>query len=104
MKLHTSAKINLNLKIFPEKEDNFHKLSTIMIPIDIFDELEIVESSEDLITFSDKNLNKIESTIHKALKLLRKTIQNLISIFVLMLIKKFHTIVDLVEAVPMLEQ
>ena len=72
MKLHTSAKINLNLKIFPEKEDNFHKLSTIMIPIDIFDELEIVESSEDLITFSDKNLNKIESTIHKALKLLRK--------------------------------
>ncbi len=55
MKLHTSAKINLNLKIFPEKKDNFHKLSTTMIPIDIFDELEIVESSEDLITFSDKN-------------------------------------------------
>ena len=33
MKLLTSAKINLNLKVFPEKKDNFHKLSTVMIPI-----------------------------------------------------------------------
>lgn len=72
MKLLTSAKINLNLKIFPEKKDNFHKLSTVMIPIDIFDELEINESVEDLVTFSDESLNGIESTIHKALKLLRK--------------------------------
>lgn len=73
MNLLTSAKINLNLKIFPEKKDNYHKLSSIMIPINIFDELEIAESPYDLITFSDKNLNDIESTIHKALKLLRKT-------------------------------
>ena len=73
MKLLASAKINLNLQIFPEKKDNFHKLSTMMIPINIFDELDIKESSEDLINFSDKNLNNIESTIHKALKLLRKT-------------------------------
>lgn len=73
MKLLTSAKINLNLKVFPEKKDNFHKLSTVMIPIDIFDELEINESAEDLITYSDESLNGIESTVHKALKLLRKT-------------------------------
>ena len=39
MKLLTSAKINLNLQIFSEKKDNFHKLSTMMIPINIFDEL-----------------------------------------------------------------
>jgi 4-diphosphocytidyl-2-C-methyl-D-erythritol kinase len=44
-----------------------------MIPIDIFDELEINESAEDLITYSDESLNSIESTVHKALKLLRKT-------------------------------
>ena len=73
MKLLTSAKINLNLKVFSEKKDNFHKLSTVMIPIDIFDELEIKESAEDLITYSDESLNGIESTVHKALKLLRKT-------------------------------
>ena len=36
MRLLTSAKINLNLQIFPEKKDNFHKLSTMMIPINIF--------------------------------------------------------------------
>lgn len=73
MKLLTSAKINLNLKVFSEKKDNFHKLSTVMIPIDIFDELEIKESAEDLITYSDESLNGIENTVHKALKLLRKT-------------------------------
>ena len=72
MKLRTSAKINLNLEIFSEKQDSFHKLSTLMIPIDIFDDIEIEESISETIKFSDENLNTIESTIHKALKLIRK--------------------------------
>ena len=72
MKLRTSAKINLNLEIFSEKQDNLHKLSSLMIPIDIYDEIEIEESISDTINFSDENLNLIESTIHKALKVIRK--------------------------------
>ena len=72
MKLRTSAKINLNLEIFSEKQDSFHKLSSLMIPIDIFDDIEIEESISETIKFSDENLNTIESTIHKALKLIRK--------------------------------
>ena len=72
MKLKTSAKINLNLEIFSEKQDNLHKLSSLMIPIDIFDYIEIEESVTESIKFSDENLNTIESTIHKALKLIRK--------------------------------
>ena len=43
-----------------------------MIPIDIFDDIEIEESISETIKFSDENLNTIESTIHKALKLIRK--------------------------------
>ena len=76
MKLRTSAKINLNLEIFSEKQDSLHKLSSLMIPIDIYDEIEIKESTSDTINFSDENLNKVESTIHKALKLIRKNNQS----------------------------
>ena len=72
MKLRTSAKINLNFEIFSKKQDNLHELSSLMIPIDIFDDIEIEESISDTINFSDENLNSIESTIHKALKLIRK--------------------------------
>ena len=72
MKLRTSAKINLNLEIFPEKQDNLHKLTSLMIPIDIYDDIEIEESVSENIKFSNENLNTIETTIHKALKLLRK--------------------------------
>ena len=72
MKLRTSAKINLNLEIFSEKQDSLHKLSSLMIPIDLYDDIEIEESISENIKFSDGNLNNIESTIHKALKLIRK--------------------------------
>ena len=72
MKLRTSAKINLNLEIFSEKQDNLHKLSSLMIPIDIYDFIDIEESLSESIKFNDENLNRIDSTIHKALKLIRK--------------------------------
>ncbi len=72
MKLITSAKINLNLEILSEKQDNLHKLTSLMIPIDLYDDIEIEESISENIKFSDGNLNNIESTIHKALKLIRK--------------------------------
>ena len=72
MNLRTSAKINLNLEIFSEKQDNLHKLSSLMIPIDVYDNIDIEESLSESIKYSDENLNKIESTIHKALKLIKK--------------------------------
>ena len=49
MKLRTSAKINLNLEILSEKQDNLHKLSSLMIPIDIYDDIEIKESVSETI-------------------------------------------------------
>ena len=51
MKLRTSAKINLNLEIFSEKQDILHKLSSLMIPVDIYDDIEIKESKSENIKF-----------------------------------------------------
>ena len=104
MKLRTSAKINLNLEILSEKQDNLHKLSSLMIPIDIYDDIEIKESVSETIKFSDENLNTIESTIHKALKLIRKNNPSFDKSFDIISIKKFLTIVDLGVAVLMQEQ
>ena len=39
MKLRTSAKINLNLTIFSEKQDSLHNLSSLMLPVDIYDDI-----------------------------------------------------------------
>jgi 4-diphosphocytidyl-2C-methyl-D-erythritol kinase len=63
MKLRTSAKINLNLEIFSEKQDSLHKLSSLMIPIDLYDDIKIEESISENIKFSDGNLNNIEITL-----------------------------------------
>ena len=68
MKLSTSAKINLNLEIFSEKQDNLHKLSSLMIPINIYDFIDIEESLSESIKFSDENLNTIESTIQSIIQ------------------------------------
>ena len=62
----------IQARIFSKKQDSLHKLSSLMIPIDLYDDIEIEESISENIKFSDGNLNNIESTIHKALKLIRK--------------------------------
>ena len=45
MKLLSSAKINLNLKILGVTQDNLHELISDIIPIGIFDEIEILETN-----------------------------------------------------------
>ena len=44
MKILSSAKINLNLKISSTNVGNLHELTSDIVPIDIFDEIEIVEN------------------------------------------------------------
>ena len=58
MKLRTSAKKILNLEIFSDKQDNLHKLSSLMIPVDIYDDIEIKESVSETIKFSDNEPSK----------------------------------------------
>jgi len=72
MRLLTSAKINLNLKVSQQQNSGFHFLDSDMIPIDIYDEISINEAEEDKILFSIDQLNNEYTTVHKALNLLRK--------------------------------
>ena len=72
MRLLTSAKINLNLKVSEQQNSGLHFLDSDMIPIDIYDEISINEAEEDKILFSIEQLNNEYTTVHKALALLRK--------------------------------
>jgi len=72
MRLLTSAKINLNLKVSEQQNSGLHFLDSDMIPIDIYDEISINEAEEDKILFSIDQLNNEYTTVHKALNLLRK--------------------------------
>ena len=41
MKIRAPAKINLNLRIVGKRADGYHRLDTLMLPVTLFDELEI---------------------------------------------------------------
>lgn len=67
------GKINLSLNITGVREDGYHTLESIFLPIDFFDEIDIkkseemkYESSKSFIHFNDAN------TIVKAIKLMKK--------------------------------
>ena len=72
MKLLSSAKINLNLKILGVTQDNLHELISDIIPIGIFDEIEILENNKNIIEFDKKELNGVQTTVHKSLELIKK--------------------------------
>ena len=71
MKILTSAKINLNLKIQDDLQDNFHKIESDIIPVGIFDEIIIKESKTEQIVFNIDRLNNETTTIHNALSIVR---------------------------------
>ena len=83
MRLLTSAKINLNLKVSEQQNSGLHFLNSDMIPIDIYDEISISEAEEDKIHFSIDQLNNEYTTVHKALSLLRKVNSNFKEQFVI---------------------
>ena len=73
MKIYSSAKINLNLIIDNNVVNGLHTLSTLMIPVNLFDEIEIreIDTDDDIIEFTPQIQMNGESTIHKALQCLR---------------------------------
>ena len=72
MKINTYAKINLNLKISKEVEDGLHNISSLMVPINLYDSIEIKETNADVdkIQFDNEGISE-ENTISKSLNLLR---------------------------------
>ena len=45
MKINTYAKINLNLKISKDIEYGLHNISSLMVPINLYDSIEIKETN-----------------------------------------------------------
>ena len=41
MKVKTAAKINLNLSIQNSPDSNLHKLDSLIVPIDLYDEIDV---------------------------------------------------------------
>ena len=69
MKLLSNAKINLNLKIRGFK-NGFHQIDSTIIPISIYDSIEILSSKDDSVIGMD--INEKENIIYKAIKLFKK--------------------------------
>ena len=74
MKVKAHAKINICLNVVCRREDGYHELEMIMVPLMLHDELTITLSYEDCYTCSDAQLRMDETnTIVKAVELMRKT-------------------------------
>ena len=73
MKIKSYAKINLNLKILNEINGGLHKIESLIIPIDLYDLIEIneIDGEHDIIKFDDESIGT-NNTITHSLDLLRK--------------------------------
>lgn len=69
MNIRSNAKINYNLKIVGRK-DGYHLLDSIFVPIDIYDDIEIMESDRDEIIGMDIDFEK--NIIYKSICLMRE--------------------------------
>jgi len=69
-----NAKINLGLSITSKRKDGYHDLITCMVPVPLFDALEIIPSKKTSFRTTGLNIsgNEKDNLVLKALKLLRK--------------------------------
>lgn len=69
-----NAKINLGLNIIEKRNDGFHNIETVIIPIPLFDVLEIRESNTFAIeVFGEtENIHRQENTIYRTWKKLKE--------------------------------
>ncbi len=46
MKIRAPAKINLRLRVVGKRKDGYHLIDTIMVPVSLYDEIEITKANE----------------------------------------------------------
>ncbi|MBP5444741.1 MAG: 4-(cytidine 5'-diphospho)-2-C-methyl-D-erythritol kinase [Acholeplasmatales bacterium] len=63
------AKINIYLKVLGKRNDGYHNLESLMVPIDLFDELEFMDSSKDEII---SNIDIKDNIMFKAINYLKE--------------------------------
>lgn len=79
MILFPNAKINLGLQITDKRKDGYHQIETCLIPIPLYDGLEIIGSKKTVFTSSGLKIpgNEEDNLILKAFKLLKKDFNDL---------------------------
>lgn len=70
MKYHANAKINLGLEIVGKKE-NYHLLDMVILPISLYDEIEITLNEEDQVIFNNAHLPQ-SNTVTQAINLMKQ--------------------------------
>ncbi len=77
MKIKANAKINIGLQVLRKRDDGFHDINTIFIPVCISDEI-FIEPSEklELTCIPDLDLPNEENLVYKAAVNLRKNIKS----------------------------
>lgn len=64
------AKVNLSLRVYPTNEDGYHNINSLMVPIDLYDELYFSFSDKDEVV---TNIYIENNVILKTLKLFKET-------------------------------
>ncbi len=73
MKERAYAKINLCLDVVGEREDGYHELNMIMVPVDFYDVLEMVPAEETTMTLNRSFLPVNEkNTVIKAIRVMQE--------------------------------
>ena len=66
------GKINVSLDIVGKREDGYHLLDMIMVPVDIYDTLEMVRSEETAFSSNTSLPYDSGNLIYKAVELMKK--------------------------------
>lgn len=73
MRVEANAKINLTLDVVKKRNDGYHELDMIMVPLSLCDVLDVTLSKQDEIICEEAHFPLDESnTIYKAIVLMRK--------------------------------
>lgn len=62
------AKINLGLAVGAKLRDGYHEVKTLIMPIDIYDELSFEEIDEDIVLIDNTNIKVEDNLVYKAAK------------------------------------
>lgn len=74
MKINAYAKINMCLNVVGKREDGYHELEMVMVPIDLHDILTVEFANEDIYTSNETSIPMDDSnTVVKAVHLMRST-------------------------------
>lgn len=64
------AKINVYLKVLGKRDDGYHDLETLVVPVNIYDELEFYDSEYDIV---ESNRNIKDNIMFKAIRYMKET-------------------------------